>query len=175
MSKQADLKSGQVKNLKCLLKLQISQKSLQKWDLLPKNENSIYISSCYKQSEGMKSCPVTLFVQPALHLMTELWMQEWFPSPQKPSFWIKIQVFGRTRPCDVEERSEMDIQFPPTQAVFLILFYLETDLTYKMHKKFCWWQMNSYYIGRQNKAYFMNNIWKASETDPTVSTKHTQQ
>lgn len=35
--------------------------------------------------------------------------------------------------------------------------------------------MNSYYIGRQNRAYFMNNIWKASETDPTVSTKHTQQ
>lgn len=39
-------------------KTEISE-PLQKLDSLPKNEKSISISSCHKQSEGMKSCPET--------------------------------------------------------------------------------------------------------------------
>lgn len=83
-------------------------------------------------------------------------------------------VFGRTSACDVEESLKTDTQFPLTRAVFIILFYLETDLTHEMHKKITD-EKRAHTTGRENKPISCTVIWKLSEIDATVSTKHTQQ
>lgn len=109
-SKQADLKLGQVKDPECFQKHQKSQESLKKWDLHPKNEKSIYISSCYKQSEGMKSCPATPLCsactssdERTLNAGVISFITKAFLLDQGPT------VFGRTSACDVERALKLTI------------------------------------------------------------------
>lgn len=84
----------------------------------------------------MKSCPATSLCsaytssdERSLNTGVILFITKAFLLDQGPT------VFGRTSACDVEKSLETDIRSPPTLAVFLILFYLETDLTREMHKK----------------------------------------
>lgn len=157
-------------------KTEISE-PLQKLDSLPKNEKSISISSCHKQSEGVKNCPET----PLCSACTCIWWQNTLNAGESPfitkAFFLDqgATVFGRTRACDVEKCSETDsLTFPSTVVRILNPVYLESNLTREMIKIISdkW----THIISSKTKPISLLCFEKLQKLIPLFSsTKHIQQ